>query len=359
MNADRRQALAFRFAGHHLDHRVDARTAAASTGLQDTPPGSAVISLAARSDEGPDGLVTVYGMRGAPFLVPVADLAVFTAALRPPDEKAAAALLRTAAKAHPDVAPTELLERATAAVADALDGRELERDAFHQALRERLEPELLWWCRNCGSHHVHPELWRATGLNGVLAVTGRRGRSAVFGRPPEAPPAEDAGAELVRRFLRAYGPATRQMLGSWAGIGTDHARGLWQRVEAELAEVSLEGKRAWILAADAERLEHPPSSAGVRLVPGLDPYLAQRDRERFVPDESVRHRMWRMLGNPGAVLAGAELVGLWRAAKKGAKLTLTVERLAPFTPEDLEDESRRMAGVRGCADVEVSVTAGT
>ena len=30
------------------------------------------------------------------------------------------------------------------------------------------------------SHHVHPSLWRATGIRGVLAIVGREGRTAAY-----------------------------------------------------------------------------------------------------------------------------------------------------------------------------------
>jgi hypothetical protein len=292
-------------------------------------------------------------MRGAPFLIPVRDLPVFTTALRPPDDRAAATIIRNAAKAHPDVPPAEALARVTAAVADALDGRDLESGDFHEALRQRLEPELLWWCENCGSRHVHPSLWRSAGLNGVLAVTGRAGRSAVYGRPPTHDPDPAAGAELVRRYLRAYGPSTRADFRLWAGIAPHHAKELWGRIADELAEVRLDGGAAYVLAADVHRLDTPPRAQGLRLVPGHDPYLAQRDRERLVPDEPLRKRLWRMIGNPGAVLARGEVAGLFRAAKKGSKLSVTVEPVAALDLGEVEPEARRMAAARGCEDASI------
>ena len=78
----------------------------------------------------------------------------------------------------------EALDRVSEAVHESLRDGPLPRDDFHQALRERLPGELLRWCKGCGSHHVHPSLWRATGIRGVLAIVGREGRSAVFGLPP-------------------------------------------------------------------------------------------------------------------------------------------------------------------------------
>ncbi|MGH2803157.1 MAG: DNA glycosylase AlkZ-like family protein [Thermoleophilaceae bacterium] len=137
-----------------------------------------------------------------------------------------------------DVTAMEALDRVSDAVRDSLSGDPLPRDDFHQALRERLPKELLWWCRGCNSHHVHPSLWRATGIRGVLAIVGREGRSAVFGAPPEAAADEDPGAELARRFLHAYGPARPKLLADWAGIATSHAHALWELAPFRGAETA-------------------------------------------------------------------------------------------------------------------------
>ncbi len=135
---------------------------------------------------------------------------MFTAGLAPPDDAAARTLIGTAVDSldPAGISATDALDRVSDAVADALADGPLERDDFHQALRERLPDELLWWCRGCQSHHVHPSLWRATGIRGVLAVAERRGRVTVFGAPPKPRGVKQAPAELARRFLHAYGPAT-------------------------------------------------------------------------------------------------------------------------------------------------------
>ena len=230
----RRQALAFRLARHHLAERLgpDGTRPAAVVGLQDTPPGAAALALAARADVAPEALgelVLVPSVRGAPLAVAAEDLAIFTLGLDPPDEEAAKAVVGNAWKALEGSSALEALDRVSEAVHDSLRDGPRPRDDFHQALRERLPAELLWWCKGCGSHHVHPSLWRATGIRGVLAIVGREGRSAVFGLPPEARPVADPGAELARRFLRAYGPARPKLLAGWAGLATSHAGALWER----------------------------------------------------------------------------------------------------------------------------------
>lgn len=358
------QVRAFRIARHHLAERLGADGAqeAAVVGLQDTPPGSAALALAARADADPaalDELVLVPSIRGAPLAVAGRDLAIFTAGLEPPDEEAARVLVGNAWKSLDGISALEALDRVSAAVRDSLRDGPLARDDFHQALRERLPAELLRWCKGCESHHVHPSLWRATGIRGVLAIVGREGRSAVFGLPPKAAKVDDPGAGLARRFLHAYGPARPRLLADWAGVAPAHAQALWERA-GELVEVEVEGKKAWALAEDRDALAGTPASSGVRLLPNLDPFNTGRDRELLVADPAVRKRIWTTLGGPGTVLVAGGIGGLWRPAKKGGKLVVTVEPLGRLTKaarEELAAEAERIAPFRGADKGELRVSA--
>jgi Winged helix DNA-binding domain len=350
----RSRVVAFRVARHLLAERLgpDGAQAAAVVGLQDTPPGTAALALAARADVAPDALdelVLVPSVRGAPLAVAERDLAVFTAGLEPPGEEAARAVVGNAWKSLDGISAMEALGRVSEAVHDSLRDGPLARDDFHQALRERLPDELLWWCKGCGSHHVHPSLWRATGIRGVLAIVGREGRSPVFGLPPKARKVADPGAELARRFLRAYGPARPKLLAEWAGLATSHATELWERA-GPVVPVDLEGRKAWALTEDRHALADPPRPDGVRLLPNLDPLNTGRDREVLVPDPAARKRIWRALGGPGTVLVSGDVAGLWRAAKKGRKLLVTVEpldELATAAMDELAAEAERIAPFRG------------
>ena len=114
---------------------------------------------------------------------------------------------------------------------------------------------------------------------------------------------EDPGAELARRFLRAYAPTRPKQLAAWAGIAPSHAGALWERA-GPLVEVEVDGATAWALAEDEPELTGATLPDGVRLLPNLDPLHASRDRELLVPDPAVRKRVWTALGGPGTVLAG-------------------------------------------------------
>lgn len=285
LQIDRQQALAFRVAGHHLHERTDPLTAVAACGLQEFPPGWAAVALHARARGRLDSgkVVTVNAMRGAPHIVPRRDAGVFTAALVPDDDGLKAlvgsAVARELAGEGMDV--RKALDLVAGAAREGLAGGPLDRDAFHQAMRERLPDGLLPWCRGCQSHHVRPGLWRALGPLGVTCMPAK----ATYARAdlPEMPLAR-AKADLVRRFLRCYGPAAHSQLAAWAQTAPAHAKALFAAVEAEFEPVKVDGRRGFVLADDLPRLEDPPPARGVRLLGGFDPYVGQPDREALTPD---------------------------------------------------------------------------
>lgn len=98
----RAQVVAFRAAALHLDQRLSVDELVEGVrpcGLQDTPPGNAVLGLAARVQgltleawaaavEREKTLVELWAMRGSPIVIATADLPYFTAGLLADDEAA-------------------------------------------------------------------------------------------------------------------------------------------------------------------------------------------------------------------------------------------------------------------------------
>jgi Winged helix DNA-binding domain len=194
----------------------------------------------------------------------------------------------------------------------------------------------------------------------------RTGKQAVLVRTDQwlgaARPVDDdpdlARAELVRRYLRCYGPSTSDHLAQWAGIGPADARRSWRLVESELAEVAVEGDgRAFLLGVDTARLAVPPAAAGVRLLPPSDPCLALRDRETLLADRALQRRVWRAIGSPGVVLVDGRVAGIWRPRKRGRRLAVTVEpfvRLPRPTRDAIHAEAERATPYRGATTAEVT-----
>lgn len=384
------QVLAFRLHAQGLAERDGGPLdALASWAVQDSPPGSAALALHARVDGFDAGwldgallerreAVALYNPRTATAILPEGDVGPFTRGLLPPDEPALRFVLgRGVPAAGEGTAPEEAVRLTVAAVEQALDGRALSRDELHQALREALPDDLLPWCDGCRSHHARRGLLVAAGLHGRLCLAGRAGRQPAFARTDQwlagaggaagAVGDDDAAAaEVVRRYLRGYGPSSVRLFAQWAGISPAHARRSWALVADELTEVAIrDGEsrptRSWVLAEDAGRLADPPPARGVRLLAPGDPLLLARDRELLVADPAVRRRVWKAINGPGLALADGAPVALWRGRKRGRRLDVDLEPLARLTRRQLAaigDEAQRVALHRGCASAAVAVDGG-
>jgi hypothetical protein len=372
--ADPARVLAFRLAGQGLAAPVrDPFAALTGWAVQDSPPGAAALAMAARASGPVAGLleaaladrtvVALYNARTATAVVSAAEVAAFATALAPdPGDDVAMAAVLGAAVPGRTTGLAEPAELAVEAISHALDGRTLSRDALHDELRRTLPEALLPWCARCRSHHARRGLLVHAGLRGRLCLAGRAGRQPAFARTDQwvtwSPPrsAADARAELVRRYLRAYGPSRPAHLAEWAGIAPAAARTMWALVAGELREVADEtGAAAWLLEEDAARLARPLAARGVRLLGAGDPLLLGRDRASLIPDPALRRRAWPATGAPGVVLADGAVVGLWRARKAGRRLAVAVEPAGPVPREAVLEAAERLAPVRGCETASVAI----
>jgi hypothetical protein len=352
MDAD--QVLAFRLARSGLAARdAPGLAAAAACPASDFTRDAALLALGARAEgvtraayeEAVDGgeLVVAHVIRGAIHALAPADFARYGRALLARDDAELGVQLGRQVQrlaAENDFAPTAALDDVAAATKDALaGGTALDKNALHEALRQRVDPGYMPWCKGCKSHHVAPMLWRyATVKAGVRLDAARRYRS---GKPGRAPAASDA----VRRFLRFYGPAQPGDFADWAGLAKPHAQRLWDDVAGDLVAVG----SAWLLREDAGALDAPPPAAGIRLLPPGDPYLQKVNRPLLLPDPELRKRFFRPVASPGAVLHDGRLAGLWRAKAKGKQLEVTVEPLGRLPRAAVAEEAQRVAALRGAA----------
>jgi winged helix DNA-binding protein len=353
--------LAFRLARSGLAAR-DARglAEAAACPASDFARDAALLALAARAEDvtraaydravDTGELVLAHVVRGAIHAVAPGDHALYGRALIARDDDELAAQLGQQVRrlaAERGFAPGAALEEVAAATEEALAQGPLDKNALHEELRARVNADLMPWCRSCKSHHVASMLWRyATVAVGARLDSQRRYTRGDAGRAP-------APSEAVRRFLRFYGPAGPGDFAEWAGLARTHARRLWDKVAGELAEVRVGKGRGWILEEDVAALESPPAAAGTRLLPPGDPYLQKPNRPLLAPEAGLRKRLFRPVASPGAVLSDGRLAGLWRVKAKGRRTELTVERLGRLRRGELEEEARRVAELRGAADVAV------
>jgi hypothetical protein len=356
---DAEQALAFRLARSGLASRAAGILAeAAACPASDFARDAALLALGARhrdvtreryveaTDRGE--VVVAHIVRGAIHALAPNDLALYGRALIASDDDELGVQLGRQMQrlaAEKGFRPTDALEEVAEATSAALRERHaLNKNELHDELRTRVGADLMPWCKGCKSHHVAPMLWRyATVRAGARLDSERR---YVLGRPGRAP----AAPEVVRRFLRFYGPATVADFADWAGVPKPDAERRWKALEGELSETSSGKLKGWLLREDASELDSPRQAAGVRLIPPGDPYLQKPNRPLLARDPELRKRLFRPVASPGAVLADGRLVGLWRAKAKGRKAEISVEKLGRVARADLEQEAQLVARVRGASE---------
>lgn len=293
--------LSFRARASRLDRKLppESLDRAAYGGLQDSAPRAAIISLHARvravnpSSWEHESLCQIWGPRGADYVIPRRDLAVFTLGRMPRDSSAAERLERIADDVHRICQGSD---RPTREVSGAL-------------------PDL--------GHSL-----RMAALTGRLLI--RWDSSSIKVIPVERPAAdyEEARLELGRRFLAWFGPATEQRFAWWAGLDPEDARLTWSALRSEMIEADLSGETRFLLKEQEEAMVKSELIEGVRLIPHGDPYIKTdgellvedaRRRLEIFPVPRIKPDFWPV---SGAVLADNEVIGSWARQQRRVTVNL-------------------------------------
>jgi hypothetical protein len=133
-------------------------------------------------------------------------------------------------------------------------------------------------------------------------------------------PKDQAQAELVRRYLGAYGPATFVDVRWWTGWTVAETRNALKAIDAVELELD-DGGTAWVLSDDASpdeassRDRHAPP--WVALLPGLDAtVMGWQQRDWFLGAHAAR--LFDRNGNAGPTIwLNGRIVGGWVQRKDG------------------------------------------
>jgi hypothetical protein len=199
---------------------------------------------------------------------------------------------------------------------------------------------------------ARPHLLARAALEGLLCFGPDRGAEPTYvllndwidqEHSGNSLPEDEAYAELTRRYLSAYGPATPGDQAAWSGLPLSKTRLAWQRIEDELMELKTASFPVWMLKAQATRLDELTSSTPiVRLLPRFDIYLlGYQKRDLAVPSEYAK----RINAGGGivhpTVLVDGRIVGTWKSKRERNHLVVMVEpfeQLAPRIDVGLEAE---------------------
>ncbi|HKX14467.1 MAG TPA: crosslink repair DNA glycosylase YcaQ family protein [Propionibacteriaceae bacterium] len=218
-----------------------------------------------------------------------------------------------------------------------------------------LDAPYLRYCGACKATHSWEVPFRIGALYAGLELepgTSPPVLRRIPGWPKRSPgPAPDPMAtperlQPIRNYLRFLGPATPNDVAAFLDSPVAEIKAHWPK---DAVEVSVDGRQGWIVG-EIGGIEH--DRALLRLLGGFDLFLQGKDRDLIVPDTSRHKELWPILGRPGAVLSGSELVGSWRPKTAGNGFTLRLSlwtTLSKRIRNQLELEAQRLAAHRGLA----------
>jgi hypothetical protein len=270
-------------------------------------------------------VVRSWLMRGTLHLVPAADVAWLVRLLGP-------AAVRSGRRRRQQLGLDDgTCDRALAALPEVLAAGPLTRADLVTALA-------------AAGVHVEPTGQAPAHLVGFAAASGLVCRGPDDGTEPTyvlldrwvpgagGPDGDAARAELARRHLAAYAPATTADFAAWAGIPAGAARAALEAIATEVTEIATGSGP--LLAPKGTR--RPPAAArrAWRLLPAFDSYLLGYADRGALLDPAFAKRV-----NAGGgwlhplVVHGGRVVGTWRLRpeRKGRRAA----EVRPFgTPPD-------------------------
>lgn len=320
-------------------------------------------------------LVKTYGPRGTVHLLPARDLPMWIGALSaiptPPTSLPESARLTSAQT-----------QDVLAAVAAALRGAELTVEELDAAVVDATGPWAAdpvvpafgdWWPR-----------WRqaitVAAYRGVLCFGPPRGHRITYTDPLRWLPGfrpEDGGmavAELARRYLSTYGPATPYEFARWLGAPRAWCVEVFAALADEFVPAVIEGcdrsggrppgtgDTAWVLAADG--VSRPERAYAVeprlRLLPYFDAYtVGCHPRDLLFPGAAANRALTRgQAGTFPVVLIGGTVAGIWHHRLSGRRMRVVVEPFGRLTAAHRCEVDEQVARVGEILEARPELTIG-
>ncbi|MEU4325158.1 winged helix DNA-binding domain-containing protein [Nonomuraea dietziae] len=182
---------------------------------------------------------------------------------------------------------------------------------------------------------------------GLIVRQGRPSGSWISGQHRWAPAPEmpvltagEAQAELVRRWLAAYGPGTEADLKWWTGWNLGEVRRALRAVKAVTVELE-ESAPGYVLPSDVEPAA--PAEPWAALLPALDPTpMGWQQRDWYLP-QAHRAELFDRSGNVGpTVWWNGAVVGGWGQRADGEVVWRLLEDVGADAVAAVEREAARL-----------------
>ncbi len=179
-------------------------------------------------------------------------------------------------------------------------------------------------------HHHETALWRGRPEGRFVAI-----------EEPELFDPTEARAEMLGRYLAAFGPASRKDMDAWSMMRQPAIKAALERIEPLRRSRDENGRE--LLDVERAPLPDPETPAPIRFLPKWDNVLlAFADRTRVLPEEYRRV----VIGANGDVaqtfLVDGLVAGTW-SFEDGRVVTKPFARLTPSVRHELDEEAERLA----------------
>jgi len=274
-------------------------------------------------------LVKTSLMRQTLHLIPTDEFPTYIAALNPCRVAQALSVM-----ARCGISPEEG-HAITPMIMEALSAGPLRRPDIAAAVRPKVSKRVRFWMENSWS------MIRIPVAEGNICYGRGEGNEIVFIRTDQwlpkalrkSIPVQEAQCELLRKYLRAYGPATITDFAHWAGLSMAEVKKLPALLETELAEIPDAKKGTMLLREDVAVLEESSrEEKSVRLLPLFDPYLlAHREKDHLLSTQHYK-RVYRNQGwiSP-VVLVDGVIAAVWSHKLKNRNLLVEVQAFQKFS----------------------------
>jgi len=330
--------MAWRVERHRLDERVPKARALEVVGeiggLHAQLMSSAELSLWARVDKLKRNdvdkwlwtdrqLVKTWAMRGTLHLLPSDEYLLWQAGLSTYEHYLKPAWFKAFGVTRAE------LDKLITSIAKALDGRTLTRDELAARVAKIAKSEALA-DKLRGSWGA---MLKPASFQGRLCFGPNKGRNVSFARPDQwlglGESVDPAAAleDITRRFLSAYGPATREDFARWWAVSPAAGGRLIAGLGQEVTPVPLDGGDYWALSETVSDIAEASPAKSVRLLPGFDPYvIGSTLHAAKLMTGDHKARVHRPQGWVSPVLfVGGRIDGVWRHERKGKRVMVDIE----------------------------------
>jgi RNase P/RNase MRP subunit POP5 len=314
-------------------------------------------------------LVRAWCMRRTVFLVPSSELSIF---VRGSSRRSAYnlqwAVDRVSSK--PDL--DRLLDTAYEILAEPRTRKELSQQLKLQGYKLKLKEGGGWGDKRSvpfvevgGTSFSVGFLIHLIGARDVICFGPSVGAESTYVRADRWLPSwidtdfEKAEEEILKKYLRAFGPATLADFALWLGVYARDAKEMWSRLSRRIAEVEVDGVKAAVLESDLGELEKAKLDEHVvRLLPNFDTFLLGHKSHLNVVDERNRKLVYRGQGWISSVLlVDGQSLGVWTSLQRKGEFEVRVEpftKLSASLKSQVKGEASDLANFLGFSSVKTT-----